>query len=458
MAASVLVIDDEDVFREDLAGLLRNRGVECQTAANAEEGLDIARSSEPDVVLCDVKMPGMSGIEVLDELTRTCPFCHVIMMTAFADLDTAVSAFRKGAYDYVVKPVVFDDVWVKLERLSEQIQLARELRFLRRQFSQDAERLPIVGQSLAMKRIFQLIDDVAPTRSTVLLTGESGTGKEVVARTIHERSGRQDHPFVPINCAGIPEHLLESELFGHVKGAFTGAIRDHIGHLELARQGTVLLDEIGEMPMSLQSKLLRVLEQKEFVPVGGTTPKPLKARVIASTNRDLRTAVKRGDFREDLFFRVAVFEICLPPLRDRRTDIPALVEHFVAKLNAELKRQCNGVSREAMKCLLAHSWPGNIRELRNVLERAMIVNREPFIREMDLPEQLWGMTGISPPADGLRAAVQAYEREFILNVIKECGGNKEEAARRLDINPSTLYRKLAESALPLPAVAAQASE
>lgn len=445
---SVLIIDDEDLFREDLAGLLRRRGIDCSTASNGEVGLGMLQELEPQVVLCDMKMPGMSGLETLDTILRVAPETNIIMLTAFGDLETAISAFRRGACDYILKPIVFEDVLGKVQRLLEHRKLTEEVQFLRRQLSQNVDARPVVGQSDVMRQVIRLIDDVAPTRSTVLLTGESGTGKEVVARFIHERGLSPNAPFIPINCAGIPETLLESELFGHVRGAFTGAVKDHTGYFEFAGEGTVLLDEIAEMPMALQSKLLRVLEQREFVPVGGTTAKPLKARIVAATNQDLRRAIEESRFREDLYFRIAVFEIFLPPLRQRRADIPLLAEHFIQKLNNELRRHCRGMSREGMQCLMAHSWPGNVRELRNVIERAMIVNRGDYILETDLPDVIAGAAAGNATPEDLRTAVQSFERDYIQRVITECGGNKEEAARRLNINPSTLYRKMAEPGAP----------
>jgi DNA-binding NtrC family response regulator len=447
MSARVLIVDDEALFREDLAGLLRLRGFECHTAANAEDGLARFQEVEPEAVLCDIKMPGSNGIEALDKMMQLNPAINVIMMTAFGDLETALEAFRKGACDYIMKPIVVEDVLSKLQRLIELRQLTQEVRYLRRQLSMadDVVSLPIVGKSEPMQRVFQLINNVAPTRSTVLISGESGTGKEIAARAIHDSSPAKDHPFVPINCAGIPESLLESELFGHMRGAFTGAVSDRVGHFELAGQGTLLLDEISEMPFALQSKLLRVLESREFLRVGGSKPKPLHARIITATNRDLRELVRQGLFREDLYFRVAVFEIMLPPLRERRTDIPLLITHFIRKLNSELKRRCLDVDPDALRALLSYSWPGNVRELRNAIERAMIINRGEFITLNDLPDSIAGASTLpADPPNDLRSVVRAFEREYIRHTLVESDGNKEEAARRLNINPSTLYRKMTE--------------
>lgn len=444
MAAKILIIDDEDLFREDFALLLERRGHACQTAAIGEDGLQLAREWLPEVVLCDIMMPGRSGVEILDDILQLSPGCCVMMLTAHGTMETAVQAFRKGAYDYILKPPMVEDVLQRIKRYMQHRQLSQEVQFLRRELSRDVEELPMVGRSQSMKAVLRLVQQVAPTRSTVLITGESGTGKELVARAIHEMGDTQHHPFVPINCAGIPEHLLESELFGHVRGAFTGAVSQRIGHFEMAGEGSILLDEVGEMPLSLQSKLLRVLEQKEFTAVGSTRPTQLKARIIASTNRDLRAMVADGGFREDLFFRIAVFGIELPPLRERRSDIPRLVEHLVKRLNEELKRKCLGANSEAMQRLLAYDWPGNVRELRNVLERAVILHQGAYFTPAELPPQMVDAVGQARYSDSLRETMRGYEREHIRRVLTESSGNKEEAARRLEVNPSTLYRKMAD--------------
>jgi len=444
MSTKVLIIDDEDLFREDLARLLSMHGHECRTAASAEDGVAAAEAFGPDVILCDVVMPGKGGIDILDEIMALCPESFVIMITAYGSLETAVQAFRRGVSDYVMKPFVIEDVIQKIQRLVEHKRLTQETKLLRRQISQASESQEIVGESTPMKQVVELIDEVAPTPSTVLITGESGTGKELVGRAIHAQGRTGSHPFVAINCAGVPEHLFESELFGHVRGSFTGAIEDRQGFFELAGEGTILLDEIGEMPISVQSKLLRVLEQKEFVRVGGARSLSLGARILASTNKNLREFTQQGGFREDLFFRIAVFEIRVPPLRERRLDIPLLAEHFVGAFNKELKRNCPGVSNEAMAALLSHTWPGNVRELRNVIERAMILCRDDYITPELVPSEISQRVEAREHSDDLREAVRAYEKAHILRVIEASGGNKEKAARRLGINPSTLHRKLAE--------------
>ncbi len=456
MAAKVLIIDDEDVFREDLAILLRRRNCECLTASNGEEGLDILNSFEPDVILCDIIMPGRGGIELLDDFSRCSPKTSVIMITAFGSLQTAINAFRKGAADYVMKPLVIEDVVQKIDRLMTYKRLSQEVKSLRRELSQDVASLSVVSQSQAMKDVLEQVGMVAPTRSTVLITGESGTGKELIARAIHSMSVAReeasevnvdDLPFVPINCAGIPAELLESQLFGHLRGAFTGAVENRVGQFELARDGTILLDEVAEMPMALQSKLLRVLEEREFVPVGSSTSVPLLARIVTATNKNLRTLVEKDEFREDLLFRLAVFEIPLPPLRQRRSDISPLLESFIRKFNKEMKRCCQGVDRAAMRQLLAHSWPGNVRELRNVVERAMILNRGEYIRVEDLPHELQDSALATSSTDDLREAMRSYEAAHILHVLDATGWNREETSRCLGINPSTLYRKMTDLSL-----------
>ncbi len=454
MSSRVLVIDDEDYFREDLARILTDSGYECQTAADGSEGLAKFESFNPEVVLCDIAMPKKGGIEVLDEVMRYNPKSSVIMITAHGSLDSAISAFRKGASDYITKPLVIEDVLQKIEWLIKYKRLEQEIKFLRREISRDARHPPLLGQSKAMKDVLDLIEKVAPTRSTVIITGESGTGKEIVARLVHQASGPKNRdasntenglPFVAISCAGIPGELLESELFGHVRGAFTGAVEERVGFFELAGAGTLFLDEMGEMPLYLQSKLLRVLEQKEFVPVGGAKTLRLEARVITATNQDLKKLVREGKFREDLYFRIAVFEIPLPSLRERPSDIPLLVDHFINGFNKEFGKNCKGVGHETMPRLLAHSWPGNVRELRNVVERAMILSEGDYIGVESLPAEIGANLPPLDVADDLRQVMLMCEREHIRRVIQASGGNKKEAARRLGVDYSTLYRKMSGS-------------
>lgn len=444
MSAKVLIIDDEDLFREDLAELFAGQGYECRTAADGNHGVAVAEEFGPDVVLCDVVMPGRSGIEVLEEIVRVCPESCVIMLTAYGTLETAVEAFREGASDYILKPFVLEDVLQKIVRYLQHRALLVEVRRLRRELSYQIGPIPLMGESELMRQVFAWIEKVSQTDSTVLLTGESGTGKELVARAIHEASTLREGPFVAVNCAALSPSLLENELFGHVKGAFTGADRDRPGLFEAAAGGTLFLDEISEMPLDLQAKLLRAIEQKEVVRVGSTRPICVKVRIIASSNRDLKRQVQGGKFRADLFFRIYVVEIHLPPLRERRKDIPLLVEHFIKKYNERLKKNFLGVDNEVMRILLAYPWPGNVRELENVIERAMILATGDFLGVGDLPPDITGSVQFPDLSDNLREAVKAYEREHIRQVLLSAGGNREEAARRLGVNPSTLYRKMAE--------------
>ncbi len=442
MAVKILIIDDEELFREDLATILSRKGYDCKTAANAEEGLKLVTEFLPEIILSDIVMPDKNGIDLLNDILQVHPEASVIMMTAFGTLDTAINAFRKGAVDYILKPLVIEDVLNKISRLSEQKKLIREIKYLRRETSEDIKSITIVSKSDLMKQIIDLIKKVAPKKSTVLISGESGTGKELVAKAIHEYSEKKDEPFIAINCSGFQESLLESELFGHVKGAFTGAVKDKEGFFETAGDGTIFLDEISETPISLQSKLLRVLEQREFYRVGGTKIYPMNARIIAATNQDLKSHVEKESFRVDLFYRIAVFEIDLPPLRERTADIPLLAEYFIRKFNDEMKTKYRGVSPEVMQIFLSYNWPGNIRELRNVIERAMILSDGNIILPQSLPTQMKSIIPVDLKSKDLKGAVQSFEGTFIKQVLVECKWNKEETARQLNINPSTLYRKM----------------
>lgn len=442
MSERILLIDDEDMFREDLASLLEQQGFACRTAASGEQGLRAAQAEKPDLVLCDLVMPGAGGIDVVNRLVTIYPDLPVIVITAYGTLETAVAAFRSGAIDYVLKPVVPEDLLSKVTRCLEHHRLAREVRYLRREVSEVRTGARLVGSSPAMESVRGLIAKVAASDSTVLIRGESGTGKEIVAREIHELGRGPDRPFVAINCAAIPRELFESELFGHVRGAFTGAVRDRPGLFELASEGTLFLDEISELPLELQPKLLRAIEQREVLRVGGSRTVPTRARIVAATQRDLGAEVAAGRFREDLLFRVRVFEIVMPPLRERRDDIPQLVEHFVSRLNARLKRHMLGVDHEALRVLMHAPWRGNVRELENALERAMLLAEDAYVGVADLPAELTGGVHCPELSDDLRAALRAYEREHIRQVLAATGGNREDAARRLGIDVSTLYRRL----------------
>jgi two-component system response regulator PilR (NtrC family) len=443
MKARVLVVDDERTARQELCEALDDAGMEAVGAGDAREALAAVEAGSFDVCVSDIRMPGMDGIELLKQLSEDSPETMVIMITAYGDMETAIEALRSGATDYVLKPLLFEDIIAKVNRLVEYRKLAREVASLRRITEARVHEQGIVGNSEAMQEVSRLITRVAGTGSSVLITGESGTGKELIARAIHQGGDRVNQPFVPINCAAIPETLLESELFGHTKGAFTGAVATKEGLMLSAAEGTIFLDEIGDMPMAVQAKLLRAIESREIQPVGSVRRIPIHARIIAATNKDLRAQIEKDLFREDLYYRLVVVEIRVPPLRERPDDIPLLVKHFVSKYNDELKRNVAGVESEAMRRFVGYTWRGNIRELENAIERAMIFADDDIIRAQDLPEDLRAAVGEDPQAAmDLRAATRKCEREHISMVIRSCEGDKREAARLLGLSLSTLYRKL----------------
>jgi DNA-binding NtrC family response regulator len=390
-------------------------------------------------------MPGVDGLALLQKVRELYPQTMVVLMTAYASVETVVEALRLGAQDYLLKPLLFDDLLHKVRRLLEHKRQMWEVQLLRREVSRHFDFDHMVGRSQAMKEILELIKKVAPTNATVLITGESGVGKEVVARLIHSHSSQKDHVFLPVNCSAIPEALLESQLFGHTKGAFTGAVGAQEGLFQRARGGTIFLDEIGEMPLTLQPKLLRAIEEKEVLPVGATTPGKIDIRILAATNRDLKKEIEAGRFREDLYYRLNVIELHIPPLRDRREDIPPLVEHLIHRHNQELKKAYKGTDNATMKLMMSLPWKGNVRELDNVLERAMILGDGEWISPADLPR--WKIpegTPVTPLSDNLKEAVQAYEKSHIETVLKKTNGDKKSAAELLGLSLSSLYRKLDE--------------
>ncbi len=446
MAASVLVVDDEPASRESLADVLKEEGYELASAASGEEALGLLDQAEFDLVITDLRMPGIDGVTLLREVRRRCPQTLVILITAHASVETAVEALREGAHDYMIKPLVYDDVLGKIARLLERREMAWQIQHLRRQVESRYDFENLIGESQAMQAIAGMIRKVAPTNSTVLITGESGVGKEVVARALHRESQRRDRIFLPVNCGAIPENLLESQLFGHIRGAFTGAVASQEGLFQRARGGTVFLDEIGELPLSLQVKLLRAIEEKEVLPVGGAAPAKVDVRIIAATNRDLEQCCQEGSFREDLYYRLNVFGIPIPPLRERREDIPLLVEFLVRRHNTEMNQHFKGVENAAMKILMGMPWKGNIRELDNVIEHAMIVGSGNWITVDDLPARLGaGEKGADTAlGDDLKSALRLYERNHIVNVLGRVEGDKRRAAELLGISLSSLYRKIDE--------------
>jgi DNA-binding NtrC family response regulator len=451
--ASILVVDDELLIRETLAEYLGQEGFPVVTCASGEEALEKAGEQRFDIVLCDVHLPGLDGLELLDRLQRLSPETFVLLITAYATVENAVEAFQRGAHDYLMKPILLDEVLSKIHRLLAHRALYLENQWLRRELNQDraAESEQIIGKSPGMLQVFEMVRKVAPTRSTVLIVGESGTGKELIARAIHSGCRAEEVPespeagsrFVALNCAAIPHDLLENQLFGHRKGAFTGADRDQAGVFVHASAGTVFLDEIGELPLATQAKLLRAIEQKEIMPVGANEPIHVEARVLAATNKDLLKEVEAGRFREDLYYRLNVVCIPIPPLRERREDIPDLVEFLLSRHARTLGKRINGVTHEAMQLLLACRWRGNVRELDNALQRAVILGEGPLITPADLPPDLAPVEGDPALVDELDEAVKRFQKQHIERILRQTP-DKKETARRLNVGLSSLYRYIAD--------------
>lgn len=440
----ILIVDDEEVISGTLGEFLEGEQFEVATAASTPAALALVESFEPDIVLCDVQLPGGDGLTVLERSLRIRPETLFIMITAYATVENAVAAFRRGAQDYLMKPVLFEDLLAKLDRLIAYRRLLMENQALRRQLHPQGDVQDLVGDSPAMRAVKTLIRKVGPTRSTVLITGESGTGKELVARALHSAGPDRDGVFLAVNCAAIPHELLENQLFGHLRGAFTGADRDHAGLFVAAGTGTIFLDEIGELTPSTQAKLLRAIENKEVLPVGATRPVSFHARLIAATNKDLTAEVAAHRFRPDLYYRLDVVTIHLPPLRDRRDDIPDLVAALLAKHARSLGKRVDGVDNATIRGLMAATWTGNVRELSNALERAVILSENPILTPDDFSPGLIVVNDSDVGGDNLRAAVHDYERRHIQRVLREVDADKREAARRLGLGLSSLYRKLEE--------------
>jgi len=442
MNASILVVDDERAIQDSIAWCLRADGHDVRTAPDGEEAMAIMAGQDFDVVISDIIMPGVSGIELLRKARALQPQKLFVLITAFATVETAVEALREGASDYIVKPFKFDELRLRVRRLLEHQAASRESALFRRPVESSVPDRSLLGESAAMHAVRTQVARTGPAVSNVLITGESGTGKELVARAIHAASPRRGQPFVPINCGAIPDALLESQLFGHVKGAFTSAAQASPGLFAAADHGTVFLDEIGEMPVHLQVKLLRVIEEKQVWPVGGTKPVRADIRIIASTNRNLVEEVEAGRFRGDLFYRLNVVHIALPPLRERREDIPMLVDHFIRELNLKLSRQMRGVDAHVLRAFMGYGWKGNVRELEHVIESAMILCEGEVIIAGDLPRGVIG--GQTPQSDSLRELIRQSERQHIMAALSRTEFDKREAARVLGISLASLYRKLGE--------------
>jgi DNA-binding NtrC family response regulator len=438
--ATVLVVDDERDICRALEFILSRDGYLVETARSGSEALGMVEKKVYDLVLTDLKMEGMDGLSLLEEIKKIDPATIVIIMTAYASVESAVEAMKKGAADYIVKPFVNEDVKLTVRRLLEHKKLKVENLALRRQIAQHIGCSEFIGDSPQIRRIFDLLEKVIPTRSNILLLGESGTGKGMIVEIIHCSSPRRDGAFMSINCSAIPETLLESELFGYRKGAFTGASADKLGLIVLADQGTLFLDEIGDMPLSLQAKMLKVIETGEVFPLGDKKPVQTDVRIIAATNRNLTELVEEGKFREDLYYRLNVIELTIPPLRERPEDIPLLTRHFVREFSLENSKRLNGISDEAMEILLDYPWYGNVRELRNVIERAVILADGEVILPKDLPSKV--RHPVKKTSANLKDLVNQYERKIILERLSELNWDKEETARHLGIDLATLYRKI----------------
>jgi len=436
----ILIVDDEEIVRESLSGWLRKDGYTVATAADGPSSIERMRAESWSALLVDLKMPGMEGIEVLGEAKKICPNAPVVIMTAYATVETAVAAMKMGAYDYVLKPFDPEEISLLMQKIVTQQTLEREKYLLRKALKQEYRFSDFISKNPVVQSVFKLARAAAASNSTILILGESGTGKELLARATHAESLHRGGPFIPISCAALTESLLEAELFGYERGAFTGAVSRTKGKFELAHGGTLFLDEIGDISPKLQLDLLRVLEDMHFFRLGGATPISVDVRIIAATNRDLKRAVGEGSFREDLFYRLNVIRIVLPPLRERSEDIPLLVEHFLEELNARTGRHVDGVSREAMELLMAHSWPGNVRELRNVLERGVVVASGNVLQASNLG--LTPTTGSKYEAADAPGSLEEMERRHISEVLRRTEGNVSEAARVLNVDRTTLYSKV----------------
>ncbi len=443
----ILVVDDEEQMRDLLAKVLERKGYQVSVCGDGTEALALLEREPADLVITDVRMPGLNGMEALRAIKELNPEIVVLIMTAFGSIDQAVQAVKEGAYDYINKPFKIDEILLTIEKALEERHLRHEVSTLRQELRTRYHFENLVGKSRAMQEVFGLIEQVAGSRSTVMVYGKSGTGKELVAKAIHYNSPRSSKAFVAVNCAAIPAELLESELFGHERGAFTGAIATKVGKFELATGGTLFLDEIGHMRLDLQAKILRALQEREIERVGGTRTIKIDVRVLAATNRDLKKAIEEGTFREDLYYRLNVVPITLPPLRQRREDIPLLVEHFIAKYNREFTRKVKGFSAGATAALYQYDWPGNVRELENVIERAVALAQSETISLRELPLEISILGGdviedIQKAGLSLREARSHFERQYILNILDRVQWNQTEAARVLGLHRNTLAWKL----------------
>jgi two-component system, NtrC family, response regulator AtoC len=443
MKLSILVVDDDKLINDFLMETLTRSGYHVEAVLSGQAALERIADKPYDILISDIKMRGMDGITLLQKVKESYPEVSVIMLTGFGPIEVAVRAMKLGARDFLLKPVSPDAIELVVERVADMIRLKSENKRLLSNMIDHFQN--IVGKSGKMKQIFDLIETTADARSTVLITGESGTGKELVARAIHYTSSRSEKPFIKLNCAALPENLVESEMFGYEKGAFTGAVRQHKGRFELADSGTILLDEISEMQLGLQAKLLRVIQEKEFERVGSGTSIGVDVRIIATTNRNLKEAISEGKFREDLFYRLNVIPIHILPLRERLEDIPLLLNHFIKKYNAENNKNIESVEESVLRLLMKHHWPGNVRELENYVERAVVTSTKQQLTVDDFPKELaLGKLMDQMPALGTGMTLAEGEKFLILKTLEKFDGNKTRAAEALNITPRTIRNKLAE--------------
>ena len=442
----VLVVDDDLEMCGMLSDVLKEEGFFVTTTGDSLEASKILKREEFDVLITDLKMKGLKGLDLLEGVNKVAPMTPVIIITAFGTIESAIKAMKMGAYDYITKPFQMDEIVLTVRKALENRLLKKEVIRLRKEVESRYDFHQLIGKSPSMQKIYDLIERISDSSSNVLITGESGTGKELVAKAIHYNGVRKEGPFVAINCAAIPETLLESELFGYKKGAFTDAKSDKKGLIFEANEGTLFLDEITEMPLTLQAKLLRVIEKREVRPLGDTNSYPIDVRIISTSNRDIVSSIQEGRFREDLYYRLKVIDIEMPPLRERKEDIPILVQHFVHKFSKELKKSVSGVSEDALRVLVNYSWPGNVRELENIIQRAITLSRHHGILPDDLPASITQKTDekLFEKAMEEKFTLDQLGKEYIKRVLIETGGNKSKAAERLGLDRKTLYRKLGD--------------
>jgi len=447
MKAKLLIVDDEKHIREGLEKALSTDGYDVELASDGKDALERIEEGDIDLVITDLKMPNLSGEELMREALDKFPYLPIIILTGHGTIENAVEAMRNGAYDYLTKPLNIDKLSLIVNRALENSSLKRQYRELLNQLKKKYSFENIIGKSTTMKQVFETIEQVAPSRANVLIYGESGTGKEMIADAIHHNSPRRDRSYVKVHCAALPETLLESELFGHEKGAFTGAIARKRGRFELANTGTIFLDEIGEINIQTQVKLLRVIQEREFERVGGEEPIKVDVRIISATNKSLKEEIEKGNFREDLYYRLDVVSIHVPPLRERTDDIPLMVHKFIEEVSAENNKEIEGITNGALQALMSYKWPGNVRELRNVIESIVVLTKSKVITEQELPSYILAKDEKSSLRVPAGIDLAEAEKRFILFTLENTGGNKTKASEVLKIGRKTLHRKLAEYGL-----------